>query len=186
MILARKYNLKSIVAIFGLTMLFACKTNPQKMEDLSKELIEPVVSTRDVSWLYTKNGKASFNLTAPIMERYEGEKPYSEFVEGLVLESFERAGTKDAFLKADYAIQHINEQLIEAKGNVLLQNEKGERLETEYLVWDEKKERIYTEEFVKITQEKQVIMGEGFESDIYFSEYTLKKSRGIINLEHAE
>lgn len=170
----------------GVAMLFACKTDPQKMEDLSKELVEPVVSTKEVNWLYTKNGKASFNLRAPIMERYDSEKPYTEFVEGLELESFEREGAKDAFLRADYAIQHINEQLIEAKGNVLLQNEKGERLETEYLVWDEKKERIYTEEFVKITKEKQVIMGEGYESDIYFSEYTLKKSRGIINLEHAK
>ena len=29
-------------------------------------------------------------------------------------------------------------------------------------------------------------MGEGFESDIYFTEYTLKKSKGILNIEDAE
>ena len=59
-------------------------------------------------------------------------------------------------------------------------------LETEALFWDELNERIYTEAFVKITKQEQVIMGEGFESDIYFSEYTLKKSRGMINLERTD
>ncbi len=164
-------------------MSFACQTNPQKMAHLSKELVEPIVTSKGVSWLYTKNGEASFHLKAPVVQRYDGNEPYTEFIHGLELESYERSGTKDVFLKSDYAIQYINKHLIEAKGNVILQNEKGEQLETEYLVLDEKKERIYTEEFVKITKEKQVIMGEGFESDIYFSEYTLKKSRGIINLE---
>ena len=102
------------------------------------------------------------------------------------MHSYESDGEKDAYLSADYAIQHLSDQLIEAKGNVLLQNVKDEKLETEYLIWDEVRELIYTEEFVKITKQGQVIMGEGFESDIYFSEYTLKKSRGIINLEYAE
>jgi LPS export ABC transporter protein LptC len=180
------YIIKSIVVSFGITMLFSCKTNPKKMEELSKEIDEPIVSSEDVEWFYTKNGKASFQLNAAKMLRFDGEEPYVEFTEGIDLHSFEDEGERDAYLRADYAIQHLNEKQIEAKGNVLLQNAKGEKLETEYLIWDEQKELIYTEEFVKITQEGQVIMGEGFESDIYFSSYTLKKSRGIINLEHAE
>lgn len=177
---------KSIATLCGIAMLFSCQTSPVKMEALSKELNEPVVSTKQIEWLYTKNGKASFKLISPQMLRFDGEEPYLEFPKGIELESFEDAGEKDSYLRADYAIQHLDDKLIEAKGNVLLQNIEGDKLETEYLIWDEVKELIYTEEFVKITKEEQVIMGEGFESDIYFSEYTLKKSRGIINLEHAE
>jgi LPS export ABC transporter protein LptC len=177
---------KSIALLCGAAMLFSCQTNPVEMEALSKELEEPTVSTQDIAWFYTKNGKASFKLNSPEMFRYDGEEPYLEFPIGLELESFEEQGNKDAYLRADYAIQYLKDKLIEAKGNVLLQNVKGEKLETEHLIWDEAKELIYTEEFVKITKEGQVIMGEGFESDIYFSEYTLKKSRGTINLEHAE
>ena len=179
-------KIKSIEVLLGLAMLFSCKTNPVKMEALSKELNEPTVSTTEIEWFYTQNGKASFKLNSPEMFRFDGEDPYLEFPKGIELESFEVKGNKDAYLRADYAIQHLNDKLIEAKGNVLLQNVKEEKLETEYLIWDEAKELIYTEEFVKITKNGQVIMGEGFESDIYFSEYTLKKSRGIINLDHAE
>jgi LPS export ABC transporter protein LptC len=167
-------KIKSIEVLLGLAMLFSCKTNPVKMEALSKELNEPTVSTTEIEWFYTKNGKASFKLNSPEMFRFDGEDPYLEFPKGIELESFEEKGNKDAYLRADYAIQHLKDKLIE------------EKLETEYLIWDEAKELIYTEEFVKITKNGQVIMGEGFESDIYFSEYTLKKSRGIINLDHAE
>ena len=166
---------KSIAALVGFAMLFSCKTNPVKMEALSKELNEPSVSTTEVEWFYTKNGKASFKLNSPEMFRFDGEEAYLEFPIGIELQSFETLGEKDAYLRADYAIQHLKDKLIEAKGNVLLQNVKGEKLETEYLIWDEAKELIYTDEFVKITKDGQVIMGEGFE-----------KSRGIINLDHAE
>ena len=178
--------LKSIVISIGITMLFACKTNSQQIEELSKEIDEAIVATSEVEWFYTKNGKASFKLNTSKMLRFDGEEPYIEFPIGLELHSYESDGEKDAYLRADYAIQHLSDQLIEAKGNVLLQNVKDEKLETEYLIWDDVRELIYTEEFVKITKQGQVIMGEGFESDIYFSEYTLKKSRGIINLEYAE
>ena len=179
-------TIKSIAVLYGIVMLFSCQTNPVEMEALSKELNEPTVSTSVVEWFYTKNGKASFKLNSPEMFRFDGEEAYLEFPKGIELESYEPEGNKDAYLRSDYAIQHLKNNLIEAKGNVLLQNVKGEKLESEHLMWDEVKELIYTEEFVKITKKGQVIMGEGFESDIYFSEYTLKKSRGIINLDHAE
>ena len=184
--LSTNKNIISIAVLYGIAMLFSCQTNPVEMEALSKELNEPTVSTSDVEWFYTKNGKASFKLNSPEMFRFDGEEAYLEFPKGIELESYESEGNKDAYLRSDYAIQHLKDNLIEAKGNVLLQNVKGEKLESEHLIWDEVKELVYTEEFVKITKKGQVIMGEGFESDIYFSEYTLKKSRGIINLDHAE
>lgn len=178
--------IKSIAVSFGLAMLFACETNLQKMEQLTEESSEAVVSSYEIEWLYTKNGVATFRVEAPEMFNFEGENPYVEFPKGLQLYSYQKSDDENAFMKADYAIQYVNKRQVEASGNVLLKNEKGEKLETEFLIWDEEKERIYTEEFVKITKEGQVVMGEGFESDIYFSAYTLKKSRGIINLEHAE
>ena len=84
-------------------------------------------------------------------------------------------------MKSDYAIQNLEDNTIEAKGGVLLENQVGEKLETEYLIWDEKREEIFTEELVKITKQGQLIIGEGFESNISFSKYSLKNSRGIIN-----
>ena len=182
----RGFITKKIFVFFSLAIISACQTNPKQIRELSKETTEPEVSSTAIKWLYTKNGKASYQLLAPEMLRYDSEETYTEFPKGLELYSFEYEGSKDAYLKADYAVQKIKSQTFVAEGNVLLQNAKGEKLETEQLIWNEADERIYTEEFVKITKQDQVIMGEGFESDIYFSQYTLKKSRGIINLPEQE
>ena len=156
------------------------------MVALIKDLKEPMVSSHDVEWFYTKNGDASHRLTSPKVLRFEGQKEYVEFPLGLEIYSFNVQGEQEAFMKSDYAIQHLDDKTIEAKGAVLLQNNIGEKLETDYLVWDEKRGEIFTEELVKITKQGQSIIGEGFESNISFSKYTLKNSRGIINLDNVE
>ena len=172
--------------LFTATIVFSCQTNLQKMEALVKNTEEPVVISEDVEWFYTKNGIASHRLTSPKVYRLEGQKEYIEFPLGLEVFSFNAQGEQEAFMKSDYAIQHLDDKTIEAKGGVLLENLKGEKLETEFLVWDEKQNQIFTEALVKITKQGQSIIGEGFESNTSFSKYTLKNSRGIINLDQVE
>ena len=135
---------------------------------------------------YTKNGIASHRLKSPKVLRFEGQKEYIEFPLGLEVFSFNISGEQEAFMKSDYAIQHLDDKTIEAKGDVLLENLKGEKLETEFLIWDEKREQIFTEELVKITKQGQLIIGEGLESNTSFSKYIIKNSRGIINLDKEE
>ena len=181
-----KSNITIFILLFITTVIFSCQTNSQKMEPLVKDLEEPVVISKDVEWFYTKNGLASHRLTSPKVLRFEGQKEYIEFPLGLEVFSFNVHGEDAAFMKSDYAIQHLDDKTIEAKGGVLLENLKGEKLETEFLVWDEKRGQIFTEELVKITKQGQLIIGEGFESNTSFSKYTLKNSRGIINLDQVE
>ena len=184
--LLKKSNIIAFILLFTATFVFSCQTNPQKMEALVKEVEEPVVISQDVEWFYTKNGIASHRLTSPKVLRFEGQKEYIEFPSGLEVFSFNVHGEQEAFMKSDYAIQYLDDKTIEAKGGVLLENLKGEKLETEFLVWDEKREQIFTEALVKITKQGQLIIGEGFESNTSFSKYTLKNSRGIINLDQEE
>ena len=120
------------------------------------------------------------------MLKFEEEKEYIEFPLGLEIFSFNAEGEQEAFMRSDYAIQHLEDKTIEAKGAVLIENLKGEKLETEFLVWNENRNEIFTEELVKITKKGQSIIGYGFESNTSFSKYTLKNTRGIINLDQAE
>ena len=172
--------------LFAVTFVFSCQTNPQKIEALVKNIEEPVVISEDVELYYTKNGIASHRLKSPKVLRFEGHKEYIEFPVGLEVFSFNVYGKQEAFMKSDYAIQHMDDKTIEAKGRVFLENSKGEKLETESLVWDEKREQIFTDAPVKITKQGQLIIGEGLESNASFSKYTIKNSRGIINLDKEE
>ena len=182
----KRGSIKGFLVFFIAAAILSCQTNPQKIEALVKDLEEPVVSSEEVEWFYTKNGTASHRLTSPKVLRFGGQKEYIEFPSGLEIFSFNTQGGQEAFMKSDYAIQYLDDKIIEAKGAVLLENLRGEKLETEFLVWDEKRNQIFTEALVKITKQGQSIIGEGFESNTSFSKYTLKNSRGIINLDQAE
>ena len=59
-------------------------------------------------------------------------------------------------------------------------------METEKLIWNELTQKIYTDAFVKITTDKEIIMGEGMESNQDFSKYELKKVTAIIQLKDDE
>ena len=171
---------------FTATFIFSCQTSPQKIDALVKDTEEPVVISQGVEWLYTKNGTPSHRLSSPKVLRFDGHIEYIEFPLGLEIISFDTLGEQEAFMKSDYAIQYLDDKTIKAKGGVLLENYKGEKLETESLFWDEKREQIFTEAPVKITNKDQIIIGEGFESNTSFSKYTLKNTRGIINLDQAD
>jgi hypothetical protein len=75
---------------------------------------------------------------------------------------------------------------MEAKKDVVVVNEKGEKLMTEYLVWDEKTGKIFSNEFVKIITADEIIMGNGFESNQDFSRYKIFDIKGTIKLKKDE
>ena len=179
-------NLNKLMLIFTTLLVFSCQTNPQKIEGFIKETEEPLATSQDIVWLYTKNGVATHKLLSPKVLRFKDQREYMEFPLGLEVFSFNPLGEQEAYMKSDYAIQHLDDKIIEAKGGVFLENSKGEKLETEVLVWDEKLDQIFTEALVKITKHGQLIIGDGFESNTSFSKYTLKNSHGIINLDQEE
>ena len=61
-------------------------------------------------------------------------------------------------------------------------NEKGEKLNTEKLIWDERKELLSSDQFVKITTPEEIIMGKGFEANQDFSRYKIFNVTGRITV----
>jgi LPS export ABC transporter protein LptC len=71
-----------------------------------------------------------------------------------------------------------------AQNNVVLtSSQEYKELETEELIWDEKKDKIYTDKKVKITTNKKIVYGEGFISNLDFSQYSIAKIRGTFDFE---
>ena len=66
---------------------------------------------------------------------------------------------------------------MEAKNNVVVVNQIGEKLNTEHLIWDEKKRRIYSNDFVKITKKDEIVIGEGMEADESFDKWVIRKPK---------
>ena len=100
------------------------------------------------------------------------------------MQFFNTSGRKESELTAQYAKIDEEKNLMEVKYSYG-ENENGDILETEHLLWNEKTEMIYTEEFVKITTKDEMIFGEGLESNQNFTKYTIKKISGTVTLTHA-
>lgn len=141
----------------------------------------------DIEVLYSDSGHIRLKLNAPEVARFSSlTDPYTEYPQGLIVLFYNDSGAITTELSAEYAIQYPNKGLTEAQKNVVVINEKGEKLQTEKLLWKEQEKLIFTEEFVRITTETEQLTGYGLEADQTFSWYKIKKPAGIIDLSEDE
>jgi len=137
---------------------------------------------KDAEIIYSDSGKVKMKLTGPTLDRYSGEKPHVIFPNGMNMLFYDDTMKVTSTLKAEYGIRYEAEGGMEAKRNVEVVNVNGDKLNTEHLIWEEGKDRIYTKEFVKITQGRDVIYGDGLESNQDFTKYKILKPKGVFTL----
>jgi len=92
-------------------------------------------------------------------------------------------GKAESYLSAEKGISYQTQKITEVSQNVVVMNNKGEKLNTEKLIWDQKKQIIYTDKFVRITTKNEILTGEGMESKQDFSDWVIKKPRGVISIQ---
>ena len=150
------------------------------------EKAKPIESSINVEFLYSDSARVRSRLKTPLADHYLGKKPYYEMPKGMNVIFYNRLGKEETKLTANYGIGYDNGanenkmNIMEAKGNVVVINEKGDRLNTEHLIWNSITKKIYTNEFVKITTKDEVIWGDGLEANEDFSEYEIKRVKGNI------
>jgi LPS export ABC transporter protein LptC len=172
------------VAAFFLAMLPACVNDPAKVNSITQKNLPPTESAHSIDMLWTDSAKLKVHMTAPQVEMYDGNNPYTEMKDGVRLEFFNDSlnPTVDSYLTANYGIYRQHDQLMEAKRQVVVVNIKGEKLETEHLIYDQSKHRIRTDAAVRITTADQIIFGTGLDSDETFTDYEIKNISGTITL----
>lgn len=178
-------HIRSIVPLGAmLFLIFACENEVAQVKSLTRDERIPMEIQQNFKLMYSDSTFLRMELRAPIAESYpQLEKPQREFRKGIKVRFLDSEGNESSSLESDYALQLINTDLWEARGNVIVINQKGERLNTEKLFWDNRKEIIYSDEFVKITTPNEIIMGEGFQADQNFETYEINQVSGIINIE---
>ncbi len=175
---------KGIAASVAVLFLFSCSNDIKQVQEITKEDNLPMDVQENLVLQYSDSSFVRLQLEAPLAESYtQLEDPQRKFPKGIEVFFFDSQGVQETRLKANQATNFINRRLWHATGDVVVVNKKGEQLNTEELYWDEKREKIYSEVFVKITTGKEIIMGEGFEADQSFDNYTISKVTGQIAIE---
>lgn len=181
--LQKRCFLLSLLLAGGLLLLPSCRTDMQTINQLTSVKNLPSESMKDADIIYSDSGKTEMKLTGKQIDRYV-DKKYIDFPKGMQIFFYDDSMKINSQLKADYGIRYESEGKMEAKRNVEVVNVKGEKLNTEHLIWDETKDSIYTKAFVKITNGNEVIYGDGLESNRDFTVYRIKNIKGVINLEN--
>ncbi len=162
--------------------LISCQNDLQTIDLVISGKDIPTETMKDPEIIYSDSGRIVMKLTGSELERYSGEKPHIIFPKGINMFFYDDSMKINSTLKAEYGIRYEKEGGMEAKRNVEVVNVKGEKLNTEHLIWEEGKDRIYTKEFVKITQGRDVIYGDGLESNQDFTKYKILKPKGVFTL----
>jgi LPS export ABC transporter protein LptC len=168
--------------VFMVLVIHACRNDLSEVSALNTDHDLPVSTTSNVEMLYSDSSLLRAKIKARLRESYITEPQYVEFRKGIQMEFYDSDGRISSKLTAGYAISYNEREVMEARNNVVLTNNKGEKLNTEHLIWDRKANRIYSDVFTKITSPDRIIYGEGFESEGDFSSYKIRKIKGSVRL----
>jgi LPS export ABC transporter protein LptC len=168
--------------LVGVFFLVSCENNVEKVKLLTENIDLPLEESENVKIIYSDSGYSKMVIEAPKLERFNTEKPYTEFKDGIHVTFFNKLGEKESELFADYAIDYEKENLMEAKGNVVVINVNGDKLNTEHLIWLESEKRIKSDEFVKIQTQEEIIYGDGLDANEDFTQYRIKNIKGVITI----
>ncbi len=165
----------------------SCENNIDLVNSITSanEKLLPIESTQNMEFIYSDSARIRSKLIAKQMDRFAGKKPYYEMPKGMNVIFFDVNQKEQTKLTANYGIGYdVNNTMesVEARGNVIVINEKGEKLNTELLIWNAVKHKINTPAFVKITTKDEVIWGDGLEANEDFSEYEIKNVKGQIDV----
>ena len=168
-------------------LLFSCGRGEDAAAESGGESLMTEYS-EDLSIVSSQNGRRAYHFVTPLLEGYTlAREPYREFPKGVKITTYKNDSltSVDAVLTANYAIYYINRELWEAKGNVVVEKSDGKTLYTQQLFWNARTGKVYSNVDSKIVQNngRDVMVGEGFESDEEFKDWRFRRMRGRLEVE---
>ncbi len=157
----------------------ACVNDLDRVAAVEVAADAPDRVTSNAEYLFSDSGRLQNRLRAGrIAERLLGEDRRTELSEGVELVFFDPRGLQASVLTASRGTVLPGSKRMEVNGNVVFTNARGERLETEQLVWSQDSSRVHTDRPVRIARGADVIHGVGLDASEDFSSYTVKRITG--------
>jgi LPS export ABC transporter protein LptC len=183
----RSSAILKLLCVFCLvSSLSCCKNSLEEAKLIISRANVKIEKGQDVVINYSDNGVVRIQASGPTATRYNTEKPYLEFSDGIQILFFNAEHIIESKLTAKYATAIENSKSMTARDSVVVVNNKGELLNTDELIWDEDKKIIYSNSFVKITTPDEIIYGNGMTANENFTDYTIKHITGKIKVKTSE
>ena len=190
------YTFKRIAIVFSVAILFfGCKDNYERVGEEAKKEVIPQGIARNFKLTYTEAPEKMNSednqmsriiaiLTSPLSEDYDNQEfKYRTFPEGLVVEFYDDSQNKST-INADYAIIYSLTNVIDLRGNVVIETHDGKNLEAPQLYWDRGNNWIFTQKKFKYTnpEDGTVMDGEGMDFNRDFSYFNAHRTYGLMTI----
>ncbi len=192
--------LKCFATVSTVAILFiSCKDNYQRIGEEAVKPVFPQGIAQNFELTYTEipkelasedvdSSKVIAVLTSPISEDYDNQNfKYRTFPNGLKVDFFDSKNQKSV-VTADYGIVYTQTDLIDLRGNVVIETHEGRKLETSQLYVDRKNNWIFTErEFLHTDLNDGTVMhGEGIDFNRDFNFLKAHKTYGLKTIKEEE
>lgn len=141
---------------FGIAIILntSCENNIEVVKSISNSSDSAEVACDQVEILYSDSAQLKVRVVTKELNRYRksGVEPYIEFPKGMHVYFYDENKNVNAEVSCRYAIYKESTRIWEARDDVMVENVKGDVLNTEQLFWDENKAIIYTNVYAKVTQ----------------------------------
>lgn len=139
--------------------------------------------TTGAEYMMTDSGIVRNRLRAGRIWEWTGEPERTEIGNGLELVFLDSLGRESSVLTARRGLILPSQKKMEVYEEVVFVNAKGERLETEQLTWEQDSGKVRTDKAVRIQRRGDIIHGQGLVAAEDFSEYTIRKITGVLQVE---
>ena len=178
-----------IISLFILSIGACTQNDMAEVAAISNDKDFPLVVMKGAIIEYTDSAVLKAKIASGKVENFmyfddRGEVEDQKLImtKGVKATFFDPNGGVNSILTSQRATRFEKKRITEIESNVVVVNEQGDSLSTEYLLWDEKANTLSSDKKVRVKTKDEIIFAEGFESDVNFTEDTFKKVTGTISL----
>lgn len=160
-------------------VLPSCKNDLDRVAAIDMPEHAPDRTTTNAEYYYSDSGRVTDRLRAGRIEEYmDKDDRHTEITDGLELTFFLPDGSEGSVLRAQRGRIWPDRRRMQVNEKVVFTNVKGERLETEELIWSQDSARVRTDQPVTITRKGDILYGQGLDAAEDFSDYTILRPTG--------
>ena len=174
------------ITAFMAVMLFSCSNPDAIVQAMGSDDTLSGIIADSVVFYRSDSGIVNLELHTPRMVRMETEDDIMEFPLGFDVYMYDK-GEKTTELHADYGKNYGKMRLIEAQGNVIVQNfGSNETMYSDKLFWYQDEKMIYTRSHVKIVTPDKQIEADSLVAREDFSEYTMYSGSALLDVDEED
>lgn len=161
--------------------LAGCKNDLDQLALIDIGATSPDRITTSAEYYYSDSGRVRNRLRAGRVEEFLADQhEHTDMSDGVELTFFDANGRPGSTLSAERGRIDPKRHRMQVEERVVFTNARGERLETEELIWSQDSDRVFTDRPVRITRAQDIIYGQGLDANEDLSHYTIRRITGTI------